>query len=308
VTTPGATGATLRSEVRAATARLAEAGVASPETDAVALAAFVLGSDAADVRKEMVIGTLADAAFRDRFEGLVGERARRIPLQHLTGRVGFRRLDLRVGPGVFVPRPETELVAGLAIDEARVAGESPVVVDLCTGSGAIALAVKDEVPEAEVYAVELAEEAHAWAARNVAGSGLEVTLVHGDATTAFPELEGRAAVVVCNPPYIPVGMVPVDPEVREHDPEVALYGGSADGLAVPLAVAARAATLLRPGGLLAMEHADSQGESLPAALRRSGAWTEVHDHVDLAGRPRATTARRATTVPLDPAGSPRSTL
>jgi len=287
VTTDPGTGPDLRSAVRAATARLAAAGVPSPQSDAVALAAHALGVSLGDVRKAMVMGGAAPAAY----ERLVEERAARVPLQHLTGRAGFRGLELSVGPGVFVPRPETEFVAGLAIEAAH-AMAAPVVVDLCTGSGAIALAVADEVPSATVYAVELGADAHAWAARNVADTGLRVDLRQGDATTAFPELEGTVDLVVSNPPYIPVGMVPLDPEVRDHDPELALYGGSEDGLRVPLAVAARAAELLRPGGLLVMEHADTQGESLPGALRRTGSWTEVSDHEDLAGRPRATTARR----------------
>jgi release factor glutamine methyltransferase len=280
----------LRGAVRAAASRLAEAGVASAESDAVALAAHALGCSVGDVRKAMVLGAPVPAAY----EALVAERAARVPLQHLTGRAGFRRLELEVGPGVFVPRPETEGVAGLAIEAARAAGERPVVVDLCTGSGAIALAVADEVPVARVYAAELAPEAHAWAARNVASTGLGVELRLGDATSAqvLAELDGRVDVVVSNPPYIPVGMVPVDAEVREHDPSVALYGGSEDGLAVPLAVAARAAVLLRPGGTLVMEHADTQGESLPAALERTGSWRDVVDHADLTGRPRATVARR----------------
>jgi release factor glutamine methyltransferase len=286
VSEPGLGGA-----VRAAAARLAEAGVASPESDAVALAAHALGCSVGDVRKAMVLGAPAPAAY----EALVAERADRVPLQHLTGRAGFRRLELSVGPGVFVPRPETEVVAGLAIEAARAAGERPVVVDLCTGSGAIALAVADEVPAARVYAAELAPEAHAWAARNVASAGLGVQLVLGDATSpeVLAELDGGVDVVVSNPPYIPVGMVPVDAEVREHDPDVALYGDSEDGLRVPLAVAARAAVLLRPGGTLVMEHADTQGETLPAALARTGSWRDVRDHQDLTGRPRATVATRA---------------
>lgn len=283
---------TFRRAVALATAALAHEGVASPDADALALAAFVLGSDVADVRRRMVMLDEAGAGFLDRYTGLVAERGSRIPLQHLTGRAAFRHVVLSVGPGVFVPRPETEFVAGLAIDAAGLL-EAPVVVDLCTGSGAIALAVADEVPAATVHAVELGVEAHAWAERNVAESGLAVDLRQGDATTAFPELEGGVDVVVSNPPYIPVGMVPLDPEVRDHDPELALYGGSEDGLAIPLAVAGRAAELLRPGGLLVMEHADSQGESLPRALGRTGLWTEVADHDDLTGRPRAATARRA---------------
>ena len=283
---------TLRSEVTRAAAALADDGVPSPEADAVALAAFALGSDVAEVRRRMVLLDEADAGFLDTYAGLVTERGSRVPLQHLTGRAGFRRLELSVGPGVFVPRPETEFVAGLAI-EAALGLEAPVVVDLCTGSGAIALAVADEVPSATVHAVELGREAHAWAERNVTDSGLAVDLRLGDATQAFPELEGTVDVVVSNPPYIPVGMVPLDPEVRDHDPALALFGGSEDGLAIPLAVARRAAQLLRPGGLLVMEHADSQGQSLPHALGRTGEWTDIADHDDLTGRPRATTARRA---------------
>lgn len=284
---------TFRQEVATATATLAQEGVASAEADALALAAFALGSDVADVRRRMVMLEEADGGFLDRYAGLVAERAARIPLQHLTGRAHFRHLTLSVGPGVFVPRPETELAAGLAITAAATAGEAPVVVDLCTGSGAIALSVAQEAPASTVYAVELSPEAHAWAQRNVEATGLGVELALGDATTAYPELEGRVDVVVSNPPYIPVGMVPLDPEVRDHDPQVALYGGSDDGLAIPLAVAARAADLLRPGGILVMEHADTQGETLPEALRRTGMWTDVVDHADLNGRPRATVATRA---------------
>ena len=283
--------ADLRAAVRAATARLAAAGVASAEADAVALAAHALGVTAGDVRKAMVLGAPAPAAY----EALVDERAARTPLQPLTGRAGFRRLELAVGPGVFVPPPETEVVAGLAIGAALEAGPASVVVDLCTGSGAIALAVADEGPAAQVYAVELGADAHAWAASNVASTGLGVTLVHGDATSpeVLAELDGTVDVVVSNPPYIPAGMVPLDPEVRDHDPELALYGGSDDGLRVPLAVAARAAGLLRPGGVLVMEHADTQGGSLPAALVRTGRWSDVADHEDLTGRPRATVAHLA---------------
>lgn len=281
----------LRSAVRAATARLAEAGVASPEADAVALAAHALGTTVGDVRKAMVLGGAAPPAY----EELVALRASRMPLQHLTGRAGFRGLELEVGPGVFVPRPETEGVAGLAVEAARAAGGSPVVVDLCTGSGAIALAVKEEVPAARVVAVEVSPQAHAWASRNRDRLGLDVEVLLADATAAstLAELDGTVDVVVSNPPYIPVGMEPVDPEVRDHDPSVALYGGSADGLAVPLAVAARAATLLRPGGVLVMEHADTQGRTLPRALEATGQWRDVADHLDLTGRPRATTAHRA---------------
>ena len=282
----------LREAVRAAALALADAGIDSAEFDAVTLAAHALGTTTSEVHKLMVMGARAP----DGFEALVSERARRVPLQHLTGKAGFRHLELSVGPGVFVPRFETELVAGLAITHLLALPPRPTaiaVVDLCTGSGAIALAIKDEVPAAEVHGVEVSDLAHAWAIRNRDDLGLDVDLRLGDATLAFPDLEAVVDVVVSNPPYIPVGAVPNDPEVRDHDPEVALYGGSCDGLRIPLEVAARAAVLLRPGGFFVMEHADVQGDSLSAALQVTGSWQDIQDHEDLNGRPRAVTAVRA---------------
>ncbi|MFC7489532.1 MULTISPECIES: peptide chain release factor N(5)-glutamine methyltransferase [unclassified Knoellia] len=282
----------LREAVRAAMQQLADAGVGSPEHDALALAAHALRVDIGEVRRRMILGGPEPQGYA----ALVAERASRVPLQHLTGRAWFRGLELEVGPGVFVPRPETEVVAGWAIGAviACVEGgvDEPVVVDLCTGSGAIALSVKSEVPQARVHAVEVSDLAVAWAQRNRERLGLDVEIVHGDAVTAFEEL-AEVDVVVSNPPYIPTTAEPVDPEVRDHDPHVALYGGSADGLAIPRLVAARAAGLLRSGGVLVMEHADSQGESLPAALRATGSWSQVEDRLDLTGRPRATVAVRA---------------
>ncbi|GAB4078408.1 peptide chain release factor N(5)-glutamine methyltransferase [Nostocoides australiense] len=291
----------LRQVMRDAAARLAEAGVPSPDADVVELVSFVLRIEPSEVRRRMIVGAELTAAQEDRLGDLIEGRSHRIPLQHLTGRAYFRHLTLQVGPGVFVPRPETEMVAGLAIEAARAAGPAPVVVDLGTGSGAIALAVADEVPAARVYAVELSDLAVAWARRNVEALGSPVELRQGEAAAAFPELEGGVDVVVSNPPYIPAGQVPVDPEVRDHDPELALYGGSADGLTIPLAVAARAARLLRPGGVFVMEHADTQGEALVRVLRRESdstpsrchRWVDVVDHLDLTGRPRAVVARRA---------------
>ena len=262
----------LRDAVRRATMTLAEAGVESAPVDALRLAAHLRGEDVAETRRVMVLGGVeAPEGYAD----LVAERAGRVPLQHLTGRAYFRGLELEVGPGVFVPRPETELV-----------------VDLATGSGAIALAVKQECPAATVYAVELTDLAHAWAVRNRDRLGLDVAVDRGDAREAYPELSGAVDVVTCNPPYIPDDQVPVDPEVRDHDPHEALYGGSADGLALPLAMAARAAQLLRDGGTLVMEHAETQGDSLPRALAATGSWGRVVDHADLLGRPRCLVAER----------------
>lgn len=279
--------------MRAAAAELAAAGVASPRVDAEVLLAHVLELEVAELRRAMILDERISEGDHAAYQRLVEQRADRVPLQHLTGTAHFRRLALRVGPGVFVPRPETEILVDLALTDLQSAREVPVVVDLCTGSGAIALAIADEWPQSRVHAVELSEEAHAWAAANVASTGLPVDLRHGDATTAFEDLLGQVAVVVSNPPYIPPGAVPVDPEVRDHDPEVALYGLGEDGLQVPVAVAARAAQLLVPGGVLLMEHADVQGEALVAGLSATGDWAQVSDHLDLTGLPRVTRAVRA---------------
>ncbi len=269
-----------------AAARLRAAGVASPEHDASALLAHVLGTSPGGL-------ALLDEVPADLvgpFEALVSRRAGREPLQHLTGAAGFRHLELAVGPGVFVPRPETELLAGWAVAEAA-AREAPVVVDLCTGSGAIAAAVAQEVPAATVHAVEVDPRAAAWAARNLAGSGVDLRT--GDLAAAFPELDGRVDVITCNPPYIPLeAWESVPPEVRDHDPHVSLFSGQ-DGLDALRAVERRAAALLRPGGVVGVEHADSQGELVPALFAAAGRWAEAVDHPDLAGRPRYTTARLA---------------
>jgi len=271
---------------RAAAARLAEAGVPSPAYDADALLAHVLGVDRA--RLALVDDVPDEHAAR--FESLVARRARREPLQHLLGGAAFRYVELAVGPGVFVPRPETELLAGWAVDRALELDE-PVVVDLCTGSGVIARAVSDEVPSARVHAVELDPAAHGWAARNLAGTGVELRL--GDMADAFEDLVGGVDVVTCNPPYIPLdAWESVAPEARDHDPHLALFSGD-DGLDAIRVVAARAARLLRPGGWVGVEHADVQGESAPAVFAGAGCFRDVRDHHDLAGRPRYVTARLA---------------
>lgn len=226
------------------------------------------------------------------YRRMVDARASRVPLQHLTGRAGFRYVDLEVGPGVFVPRPETELLAGWAIEAARAAGDLPVVVDLCTGSGAIALSVVHEVPGAQVHAVELDDGAYAWAQRNLAGTGVDLRL--GDAADAFADLDGTVDVVVANPPYIPLeAWESVAVEARDHDPSLALWSG-ADGLDAIRAIEKTAWRLLKPGGVVGFEHADAQGESAPAvfAAAEGHDWLDVRDNLDLAGRPRYTTARR----------------
>lgn len=281
--------ASAREVVREAAGRLEAAGVASPEHDAAELLAHLLGTSRGRLA---VVGDVA-AEVVTRYDDLVGRRAAREPLQHLVGTAWFRHVSVEVGPGVFVPRPETELLAGWAIDRAReviAAGEVPVVVDLCTGSGVIARSIVDEVPDARVFAVELDPAAHAWAERNLAGTTVDLRL--GDLASAFDELAGQVHVLVSNPPYVPLeAWESVAPEARDHDPHLALFSGD-DGLDAIRVIAERGLVLLRPGGVVGVEHADAQGESAPAVFSREGRWDEVRDHRDLAGRPRHLTARR----------------
>ena len=280
----------VRELLREAAHRLTEGGVASPEHDAAELLAHVLGTS----RSQLPLVELVDPAQRERYDDLVARRATREPLQHLTGTAAFRYVELLVGPGVFVPRPETELLAGWAIDRAREVGERgerPVVVDLCTGSGAIARTIADEVPDARVHAIELDASAFRWAERNLAGTGVELAL--GDMAEAFPGLDGTVDVVVCNPPYIPLeAFESVAPEARDHDPTLALWSGE-DGLDAMRVLETTAARLLRPDGWVGAEHADVQGESATKVFLDSNRWVSVRDHEDLAGRPRYVAARLA---------------
>jgi len=275
---------TRRELLREAAAQLHRAGVASPEHDAAELLAHVLGT----TRGQLVLVEEVAPSAVDAYAALLARRAGREPLQHLTGVAHFRHVELAVGPGVFTPRPETELLAGWAIDRA---GDGSIVVDLCTGSGAIAKAVKDEVPGADVHAVELSEDALVWAERNLAGTGVD--LRQGDFASAFDDLAGTVDVIACNPPYVPLdAWESVAPEARDHDPHLALFSG-ADGLDAIRVLERRAAELLRPGGVVGFEHADVQGESAPSVFAATGRWTDVRDHADLAGRARFTTARLA---------------
>ncbi|WP_424935400.1 MULTISPECIES: peptide chain release factor N(5)-glutamine methyltransferase [Bacteria] len=269
---------------------LAGAGVPAPVVDAELLVAHVLGVGRGEVQAAAVRGDdLADAD-AGAIAALVARRAGREPLQHLTGRAPFRHLELAVGPGVFVPRPETEVVVQFAIDALTAAVSSePIGIDLGTGSGAIALAMATEVPHARVFAAEISPEAYAWAARNTSGAA-NLTLELVDLGSAFPQLEGSADVVISNPPYVPDDAVPRDPEVRLFDPALALYGG-ADGLDVVRVVSRRGLALLRQGGVLVLEHGELQGPQIRALLDADG-WIATATHPDLTQRDRATTAVR----------------
>lgn len=272
----------LAAALREAETTLAGAGVATPRVDAELLAAHLLGVSRGRVRALALTGADAPAGLAD----LVAERARRVPLQHLTGTASFRTVELAVGPGVFVPRPETESVVQVALDWLRAKGvETPVVADLGTGSGAIAAAVAAEVPGARVVAVERSDLALAWARRNLADTGVE--LLAGDFRTALAGREGTFDVVITNPPYVPPDAVPVDPEVAEHDPPEALYGGDRGGLEHPAAAAVAAAAALRPGGFLVLEHGEAQGAAVERIFADAG-FAGIEAHPDLTGRRRAT--------------------
>jgi release factor glutamine methyltransferase len=277
----------LLAEVAQATQRLADAGVPSPRFDAEELAAHVHGV------KRSQLHTVPDVDFDARYWEAVARREAREPLQHITGRAFFRYLELQVGPGVFVPRPETESVVAWAIDAVRAMDVAePRIVDLCTGSGAIALALAQEVPRSRVHAVELSEDALVWARKNTEGS--KVDLRQGNALAAFPELNGQVDLVISNPPYIPLTEWEyVAPEARDHDPEMALFSGE-DGLDTIRGIERTAHRLLRPGGVVVVEHADTQGGQVPWIFSESSGWADAADHPDLNNRPRFSTARKAT--------------
>ncbi|OXR40212.1 Release factor glutamine methyltransferase [Nocardia cerradoensis] len=285
----------LRPAIIEAARTLAAAGVHSPQIDAEFLAAFVLEVE----RSRLALIPMVTPEQLERFRKLVARRAERVPLQHLTGAASMGEVDLEVGPGVFVPRPETELIFAWALAQLEAAGHEhpPIVVDLCTGSGALALAIANARPDAEVHAVEIDPTARQWAQRNAdrqAAQGDTPIVLHaGDVTDAqvLAALNGRVDVVVANPPYIPSG-ARLDPEVAEHDPHLALFGGP-DGLEVIAPMVATLARLLRPEGVAAVEHDDSHGPQVAALFAGDGRFCDIVEHPDLAGRPRFVAARRA---------------
>jgi release factor glutamine methyltransferase len=277
-------GRLLRDALRSAERRLEAAGVPSPRGDAELLAAHLLGVPRTGLWSHL------EHPVPVGFDDLVAARADRIPVQHLTGWAYFRSVTLAVGPGVFCPRPETELVAGHGLRVLAESGvERPTVVDLCSGSGAIAAAISVEAPQAWVHAVERDPGAWPWLARNADALGFTPHL--DDLEGCLEALNGTVDLVVANPPYIPEGSVPRDPEVARFDPDLALYSGP-DGLTHCRLVERAAARLVRPGGWVVVEHGDLQGTSVPAIFEATGAWTEVTDNLDLAGRDRYVSARR----------------
>ncbi|MDG4669442.1 peptide chain release factor N(5)-glutamine methyltransferase [Mycobacterium sp. 236(2023)] len=263
---------------------LAAAGVGSPRVDAELLAAHTAGAD-----RWRLAFVDPDHEFLTRFRELVARRAERIPLQHLTGTAAFGPVSVQVGPGVFVPRPETESLLEWALSQSF--SSSPVIVDLCTGSGALALGLAHAFPQARIVAVDDSAEALAYARRNAQGTSVELRCADATADGVLADLDGTVDLLVSNPPYIPLG-AELEPEVAQHDPVHALFGG-ADGMAVIDLIAGVAARLLRPHGLCAIEHDDTTSDRTVDAFERVGGFTHVTPRHDLAGRPRFVTAVRA---------------
>lgn len=319
--------ATVFETVRSSAAILSAAGVDTPEHDVKLLLAEAFHIDLRDVDKAMLMGDDVEhlniaqapvstesgawanakttentvAAAMERFHSMVDRRAKREPLQHITGHAPFRYLDLKVGPGVFIPRPETELVVQEGIEwTTRHGMYRAKVVDLCAGSGAIGLAFATEVPGSEVWAVEKSERTAQWTRRNLDETTKRYPAIAGnyhleiaDATQmpTLNQLDGTIDIVLTNPPYVPLSDIPVQPEVRDYDPDLALYGGSADGTLIPERIISRASKLLKPGGLMVMEHDVTQGERL-AAFARTYDFVDVVVHNDYTGRPRYLTAEK----------------
>jgi len=275
----------LRQAIVDAAGTLADAGIGTARIDAELLAAHLAGTD----RGRLALLDVPDPGFFDRFQQAVAARARRIPLQHITGTAPFGPVHLHVGPGVFIPRPETEALLEWAL--AQPLPSEAVILDLCTGSGALAIALASQRPEARVIAVDDDAEALEYARRNAAGTTIRV--VQGDVTDArlLPELAGAVDLLVANPPYVPAGTV-LEPEVAQHDPGHAVFGGS-DGMAVIGPLVTNAARWLKPGGLLAVEHDDATGDATVGIVVQAGVFDQVTAHRDLNGRPRFVTARSA---------------
>ncbi|MDX1880389.1 peptide chain release factor N(5)-glutamine methyltransferase [Mycolicibacterium sp. 141076] len=273
----------IRQALDEATATLAAAGIDSARVDAEYLAAHIAGVDRA-----RLLFVEPDPTFFAGYGDLIARRAQRIPLQHLIGTAAFGPVEVHVGPGVFIPRPETEALLEWAMNQPL--PPSPVIVDLCTGSGALALALAHTWPQAQVVAVEKSPEALVYARRNCAGSVVEVLEADVTVPSLLSDRTGTVDLLVSNPPYIPDG-ADLDPEVIDHDPAGALFGGP-DGMSVIVPIIALAARLLRPGGKLGIEHDDTTADQVVAALDRDGTFGDITARRDLTGRPRFVTATR----------------
>jgi release factor glutamine methyltransferase len=264
--------------------KLKEAGVTSAIVDTELLACYCLGISRSELGIMVATSQPFPAESIEHFESALARRVARQPLQHITGTAPFRHLELKVGPGVFTPRPETEQVVGFALE--RISNSaSPLIVDLCAGSGAIAISLATEISGSTVFAVEKSREAFSYLRDNAASYGLaESNLRNEDLVDSLQDLDGQVDLVISNPPYIPDDAIPIDLEVQLHEPSMSLYGGL-DGLDVVRQILGRAMKLLKPGGLLVMEHADSQSRAISKLLLAEG-WIEIITRADLAGKDR----------------------
>lgn len=282
--------------IRDAAVQLREAGIETPEHDAKLLLAEAAGVELRDVDKALLMGEeLGTAEQLARFQSMLARRAKREPLQYITGHAPFRYLDLKVGLGVFIPRPETETVVQAGLDWLTEHGMiHPRVVDLCAGSGAIGLSVVSEVPGSQVWAVELSPNTAEWTNKNLAetakrypsiASNYQLEIADATSLATLAQLDGTIDIVITNPPYVPESDVPEQPEARDWDPELALYGGSMDGTLIPERIIERAYRLLKPGGALVMEHDVTQGDRLVAYAKAAG-FTTASTGRDWTGRDR----------------------
>ena len=271
-----------------ASSKLKVAGVTSATVDAELLACFCLAISRSEL--QLLVATKSEFPVQHlvQFQEILARRVSREPLQHITGTAPFRHLELKVGPGVFTPRPETEQVVGYAMEKIQ-KFPNPLIVDLCSGSGAIAISLATEISPSKVFAVELSKDAFGYLLQNAASHGLpEENLRNEDLQTSLKELDGLVDLVISNPPYIPNDAIPVDLEVQLHEPSMSLYGG-VDGLDVIRQISIRAKNLLKSGGLLVLEHADSQSSAIAKLLLAEG-WLEIEARADLADKERMISA------------------
>lgn len=275
----------LRRAIDSAAAQLAQAGIGSARYDAEELAAHLVGTE----RGRLTLLEAPGDEFFGRYRDAVAARSRRVPLQHLTGTAAFGPVTLRVGPGVFIPRPETEAI--LAWATAQPLTPRPVIVDVCTGSGALAVALAHHRPAARVIGIDDSEDALVYARRNAGGTAVELMRADARASGLLPELDGRVDLVVANPPYVPDDSA-VETEVAQHDPPHAVFGGP-DGMTVIAAVVGLAGRWLRPGGVFAVEHDDTTSSQTVELIGGTRLFDDIEARCDLAGRPRFVTARKA---------------
>jgi release factor glutamine methyltransferase len=278
--------------LRSAKERLAASGI--NEIDAEHLFAYVVGLSRMDlhnpIKLDEAVSSLGDFGIvEDTFAKLVSRRANHEPLQYLTGVAYFRHLEIQVGPGVLVPRPESELLVDAVLTHIANLSERPgevSVVDLGAGSGALSLAIATEAPKSRVIAVEKSPEAIEWLKKNVAAISENVRIVESDVSDALPGV--KCDIVIANPPYIPNSQV-LPRDVAEHEPSIALYGG-VTGMEMPALFIAAASRLLKSGGVLAIEHTEEQGVAIADQLSKD--FVEISLHKDLTDRPRWTSAVR----------------